>query len=77
MPNTGGTGGTVSSCTKSDSSGRSVTVVYPGPPPRPETYEVDAEEYATFLAAYTKGGHVDVTAPDSAGTGVTGVTAKP
>ena len=77
MPNTGGTGGTVSSCTKSDASGRSVTVYFPGPPPKTETYDVDAEEYATFLAAYSKCGNVAVTAPDAAGTGVTGVTAKP
>lgn len=77
MPNTGGSNGTVSSCVKSDTAGRSVTVHYPAPPPgKDETYEVDAEEYATFLAAFSGNTKVDVTAPDASGNGVTGVTAK-
>lgn len=44
----------------------------PGPPPVNVVYsDVDADDYATALAAYTKGGTADVTGTAPTCTGVT------
>lgn len=64
------TTGTVKSCTSKPTRGFVVTV--PGPPPADVAFnDVDSDDYATALAAYAKGGTVDVTGTPPTCTGVT------
>lgn len=66
------TSGKVTSCSSKPSRGF-VVQTNPGPPPVTVTFnvDVDADDYATALAAYTKGSTVDVTGTPPTCTGVT------
>lgn len=76
----GGVNGSVSSCSVSSTGARSAAVSFPasaGPPPietHTETYtDLTADQYATFLAAFTAQAQVDTTVNGSGG--CNGVTA--
>ena len=74
MPAAGGTNGTCTSTSSSDTAGRSAHVHFDGPPPHDEVYgDLSADEFLVFNTALAGGAKVDTTC--DAGGSVTGCTA--